>query len=158
VSVIDWSGKRLCIVEIHPTDSIRDLVAVVRGLYESMDVMDARGREYEPPRLVVQGFNDDPRNLWHIRRAVETIKRAYAAGFVAVLEPSTTTGNRADGAALGFGALELWLMATGRFDANDGRLEIDRMTMLDFVAEVMPAEVMRVERMIATMRSEGGDE
>jgi hypothetical protein len=157
MSVVDWSGSRLCIVKIHPSLSMRDLVDLVRDLQESMDAMDALDQEYEPPRLVVNGFNDDPRNLWEIPRAVELLRRAYSAGFVAVLEPSTTTGPRADGAALGLGALEVWLIATGRFDADGIRLTVEPMTLLDFVSEVMPAEVMRVERMVATMRSEGGE-
>jgi hypothetical protein len=157
MSVMDWSGSRLCLVEIYPSNSMRDLVDLVRNLQESMDAMDALDQEYEPPRLVVQGFNDDPRNLWEIPRAVELLRRAYSAGFVAVLEPSTTTGPRADGAAFGLGALEVWLIATGRFDVDCGRLEIETMALLDFVSEVMPAEVIRVERMVANMRSKGGE-
>jgi hypothetical protein len=136
---------------------MRDLVDLVCDLQESMDAMDALDQEYEPPRLVVQGFNDDPRNLWEIPRAVELLRRAYSAGFVAVLEPSTTTGPRADGAAFGLGALEVWLIATGRFDVDCGRLEIETMALLDFASEVMPAEVIRVDRMVANMRSKGGE-
>jgi hypothetical protein len=157
MSVMDWSGSRLCLVEIDPSNSMRDLVDLVCDLQESMDAMDALDQEYEPPRLVVQGFNDDPRNLWEIPRAVELLRRAYSAGFVAVLEPSTTTGPRADGAAFGLGALEVWLIATGRFDVDCGRLEIETMALLDFASEVMPAEVIRVDRMVANMRSKGGE-
>ncbi|MFN6163233.1 MAG: hypothetical protein ACK5AC_12755 [Planctomycetota bacterium] len=153
--LINAMKSRWC-VAIKPTNSDRELRGLVHDLSDLMDSMDARNQEYEPPSLVLHGFNEDPRKLWEIPRAVETIKRAHAAGFVAVLEPSALTGPRAMGLTWGLGALEVWLIASGRFKAHGLKIEIDPMELLDFVAEVMPAEVQRVRRMIATMRA-GGD-
>ncbi len=152
---MSWAEK--CIVAIDPTSTDQELVGVVRLLSDSMDEMEARGQEYEPPTLVVNGFNDDPRELWHIPKAIELIKRAFAAGFVAVLEPSVLFGPRANRGAFGLGAFEVWLFAKGLIDVDRGMCEIDSGVMLDFVAEVMTAEVQRVGRMIESMRMGGGE-
>lgn len=66
------------------------------------------------PMLSVDGYGDDPRELWEIPEAVNLAKKLVAMGLCSVLTVSTYLDPRHNvGPSAGrpFGAFELWLLA-----------------------------------------------
>ncbi len=149
-------------MRISPIESDEMLFHRVREVSDAMDELDAAGKKYNGPVLTVDGFDDDPRDLWHIPRAVQTIKRACDAGFLSILYPSVLMAKEIGfdhpcGNLRAFGAFELWLVASDRFVIDAHRLEIDRNDALRFLKKVMPSENVRLRNRIANWRSRGGD-
>jgi len=106
------SEKTLVVIEIHPSQSESELFDVVRLCSDQMDAMDAAGKNYLPPVMVVGGFNDDPRELWQIPEAIDLLNRACRAGFLSILEPSVMLKSEVPRKfTTAFGAMELWLVA-----------------------------------------------
>jgi len=135
----------------------------VREVSDAMDELDAAGKKYPIVVLTVDGFDEDPRDLWHIPRAVQTIKRACNAGFLSILHPSVLMGMGLPsgfapdlGRMAAFGALELWLVASGKFETDGRRLEIDRNDALQFLKKEIPLENARLRKRIAQWVSKGG--
>jgi hypothetical protein len=153
--------KTLVIVEIIPEQSEQEMFDVVRRISDAMDEFEKADRPYRPPVLVVGGFNDDPRELWHIPRAIQTMKRACAAGFISILNTSVLLeaellDSKAPRMAT-MGAFELWLIATDQFEFDAGQVEIDIALFQKFLDDVIPEENDRLRRRIARLRSRGGE-
>jgi hypothetical protein len=77
--------------------------------------------------LSINGFDDDPRDLWEIPDALDFLKRLLNLGFMTVLEVSTKS-EEISGLAFelpGFGALELWLCATERMKSGSNQIDVD---------------------------------
>lgn len=65
----------------------------------------------------IKGYDHDRRELWEIPEVVDFYQRLVALGFTALLEVSTTVEGMArfpEMSQAGFGALEIWLCATGK--------------------------------------------
>lgn len=78
--------------------------------------------------LTISGYDEDKRDLWEIPEVVAFYKRLIDFGFLSVLE--VTTG--IDGLARfpkcpGFGAVEVWMAATGRMVRGSTTLPIEDM-------------------------------
>jgi hypothetical protein len=161
MSVSFLAPETLPIMVIHPMESDTELFHRVRVVSDAMDELDAAGRKYSAPVLTIDGFNHDPRELWHIPQAVQTIKRACDAGFLSILYPSVLMAgigfNHPCGRLEAFGALELWLVASGLFAIDGYVLEINQKDMLRFLKKEMPAENERLRKRIAKWRSMGGE-
>ncbi|MBM3967713.1 MAG: hypothetical protein FJ308_22050 [Planctomycetes bacterium] len=151
----------LLIMRISPIESDEVLFQRVREVSDAMDELDAACKKYPIVVLTVDGFDKDPRELWHIPRAVQTIKRACKAGFLSILHPSVLMGLPSGlvpvlGGMKAFGAFELWLVASGKFETDDYRLEINRDDALRFLKKEIPSENVRLRERIAKWRSESG--
>ena len=84
--------------------------------------------------LSVNGYDDDPRELWTIPEALGFMKRLCDLGLISTLEVSTTCPElmRKDAPVPlpGFGAIEIWMCATNRM--GKGKNDIDAETMNQF--------------------------
>lgn len=61
--------------------------------------------------LTVSGFAEDPRELWEIPECIDLFKRLVDIGFISLLEPCAQIAMPGTPA---FGALEVWMVATGK--------------------------------------------
>lgn len=78
--------------------------------------------ENVPFTLFVSGYDDDPRELWEIPEVVDFFHRCIDAGVISLLPFSTmVTPNPVPG----LGALEVWLMAHGRWSRGTSRISPD---------------------------------
>jgi hypothetical protein len=90
--------------------------------------------------LTVGGFDKDPRELWEIPESVAFFKKLVDLGFIAALEVSTTASGlvREDFFGVpklpGFGALEVWMCATGRM--AKGNNDVDAASLMHFEREL----------------------
>lgn len=90
--------------------------------------------------LTIGGFDEDSRELWEIPEATNFMRKLVDLGFIAALEVSTTAKDfvRKDFFGVdklpGFGALEVWMCATGRM--IKGHNDIDMATIRQFHAEL----------------------
>lgn len=156
------SPINVMIVEIHPEQSNAALFQVVRSVSGVMDAMHEAGLEYVPPFLTIAGFDRDPRNVCHIPGAVETVKRAVDAGFLSVLFPSVLFAKQMGmhisfGRCEAFGALELWLLASNRFNVDGGMVEVNLQEVRHFLRDVVPNENQQLRERLAWWRMEGGE-
>ena len=97
--------------------------------------------------LSISGYDEDPRDLWNIPKAVGFMKRLCDLGFISTLEVSTTADDliRSEFQELklpGFGALEVWMCATNRM--GRGKTDIDMQTL----------ELFRKDLELANMRAD----
>lgn len=87
--------------------------------------------------LTIGGYDDDRRELWEIPESIAFMKRLYNLGFIAVLEVSTRCKHLISKAYQsidelpGFGALEIWMGATGRMET--GRSSISSQELDEFM-------------------------
>jgi hypothetical protein len=154
MSALLLGEKTLVVIEIHPSQSESELFAVVRSYSDQMDAMEASGEEYRAPVLIVDGFNDDPRDLWHIPEAIEFLKRACRAGFLSILEPSVMMKSKGRcGFVPTFGALELWLVANNLISVDAGEVEIQGNDVQRFFRRVLWNENRRLRKRIDRWRS-----
>lgn len=111
---VDWYGLVLTLEM-----SNADLVEIMRSLRRIRSSGD-------PARIVcsIHGFDDDPRELWNIPEVQSFCRRLIDIGFISDLEfaphwEPDLSGTPGQG---GLGAVEIWLMAEGRFGQT---LELD---------------------------------
>lgn len=72
--------------------------------------------------LTISGYDDDPRDIWDIPEAVQFAKRLIDIGLVSYLETATIELSEQLGTFVGFGALELWMVATGRMKIGNNMI------------------------------------
>lgn len=86
------------------------------------------------------GFDEDPRELWQIPKAIKFMKMIMDIGFMSVLEVSTMCVElmperfKGIGGAPGLGALELWVCANNRM--HEENLDISNEMMKEFLADL----------------------
>lgn len=155
------SAKGLPILIIHPDQTDDDMFELVRCVTLEMDAMDRMGKKYNPPFLSLHGFNHDPRQLWHIPKAVETMRRACDVGFLTILHPCAMMhAMQAQTLIPWFGGFELWLCANDLMITDKTEVEVDWNNALRFSDEVLPSEERRFRKRLAEFygrRSRGGD-
>lgn len=147
----------LMMLVIGREQSESEIFAVVRGISDALDSLEATGTKYKAPLLFIDGFNGDSRELHEIPQAIDVLKRALRAGAVSVLHCSTMLdpplGNQ-EPRMWAFGAFELWAIATGRLQIKNNRAEIDRALISQFFETVLPRENQRLRNRIARWRRE----
>jgi len=75
--------------------------------------------------LTISNFDGDKRELWAIPEAINFMKRLVDFGLIAGLEVSTNSdiGRTVNGSKLpGFGALEVWMAATGQLITGENEI------------------------------------
>jgi hypothetical protein len=106
----------------------------------------------QPPLLSVDGYGDDPRDLWEIPEAVNLAKRMVSLGVCSVLHVSTTLDPKyAETGVEGrpFGAFEVWMLAKGKLGEP-----LDRPTLISLVDEFRTF-LTEVSNKVATEIAEG---
>ncbi|MBU6174225.1 MAG: hypothetical protein KGQ60_10490 [Planctomycetes bacterium] len=154
------SENGLPVLIIHPHQTDDEMFELVRCVTIGMDAMDRQGKDYPPPFLSLHGFNHDPRQLWHIPKAVETMKRACDVGFLTILHPCAMMHAMQTQTPFSwFGGFELWLCANDLMITDNNELGIDWRNALRFIDEVIPSEERRFRKRLANYyrrRSGGG--
>jgi hypothetical protein len=91
--------------------------------------------------ICVDGYEEDPRELWEIPEVATFFQRLVSSGFISFLEVSATAEGltRLDKEITsigfpGFGALEVWMISKGMMHA--GRTDIDRAEMKKFISDL----------------------
>lgn len=92
--------------------------------------------------LSISGFDQDERELWQIPEVIVFMKRLVNIGLIAGLEVSTQCPDLVRKEFMlkslpGFGALEIWMAATGKL--NNGDNSISQETMASFFKELNTA-------------------
>lgn len=77
--------------------------------------------------LSVNGYDQDPRDLWEIPKAIALLQRVWDTGLAALLEPSSKET---------LGALEVWMIITGRI-THQGQYSITQQIRDQFIHELM---------------------
>ena len=82
--------------------------------------------------IAIDGFNDDPRELWQIPEVVDICKRLFAMGACSALTISIHFDKRfgALDIAKPYGAFEIWLLATDEWVKNNGFITRQHATTL----------------------------
>lgn len=86
----------------------------IRNLVTSGLQLLSVSKSHDGALLSVDGYDADPRDLWHIPEAVSLAKKLVSFGVMSVLTISTTLDpkwNDSPAAGRPFGAFELWLLA-----------------------------------------------
>lgn len=98
--------------------------------------------------VMLDGFNDDGRELWEIPEAVAILERMVSTGFISILEPTShLEGIRSDHCpAMGLGAFEVWA-ATKNLVGVESR-DISQDTLRQFFREVLPQANQQAERIV----------
>lgn len=100
--------------------------------------------------VMLDGYNDDDRELWDIPEAVAVLERMVSTGFISILEPTShLEGIRSDHCpAMGLGAFEVWA-ATKNLVGVESR-DISQETLRHFFTEVLPQANKRAERVVVS--------
>jgi len=98
--------------------------------------------------LVIDGYDDDPRELYEIPECVSFFQRLVDIGFISLLEVSTRIEALKKISEMpGLGSLEVWLIATGQM--KKGNTELSGDTMKKFINEILLPSNDKVEEIIA---------
>lgn len=89
--------------------------------------------------LSINGYDDDERELWEIEEVVDFLKKLQDNGFFALLEVSTSCPELIRNypgldKLPGFGALETWMITTGRMAT--GKNSLNKETMQLFIEDL----------------------
>jgi hypothetical protein len=132
----------LIFVQTSLDQSDEELIAEIRA------VMEYSRRHPAGAMMIIQGFEDDPRELWEIPEVQAHLRRLVDFGFIAILARST--GVRELGVpdyladCPGFGAFEVW--AHGRGLLRTGSNEIPEALVEMFEGTIFPAAEESLQR------------
>lgn len=121
--------------------STRMTVEVLQGLIRELGPAILDGRH---PRLhlTVDGYGDDPRELWEIPEVRQLLERVISTGLIGLLAM-----NFEERDPLSLGVVDIYLFARGRA-AEGGFLELDVGELRFIVEELLPAAYRTVEQVL----------
>jgi hypothetical protein len=151
------SPSTLCVIDIGPWHSEKDLFRLAWALSDAIDAMERDDLTVAPPVIVLSGFSKDPRELWHIPQARALLGSVVSSGMLSVMEPSALISDRLLPLAMScMGAMECWLIATDRFECDLNQLELDPETTMEFLRVVLPDANQKLFDRIARVRGRKG--
>ncbi len=151
------SAGSVCIISIAPSESERKLFRMAWKLSDAIDAMERDDVNIAAPVIALEGFNDDPRELWHIPEARQLLATIVSSGLLSVMEPSVIFSKRYMlPGIVTMGALEAWLIASDRFDCDAYQVEIDPKAVDEFAEKVLPHANHRLFSRIARLRRRNG--
>lgn len=122
---------RVVVVAKDSTDP--EIIDIMDGL-ESMVKAMTPDDNFKGFHLLIDGFDDDPREMWDIPAAQKLCQRLWLLGFGSPLKASTFLVPSDDDEPKGaFGAFEVWLTSQGKLTSP---LEVDAALWQRFTREL----------------------
>jgi hypothetical protein len=126
-----------CSVTVDMTDD--EIKEMIHKMYRRVDEV---GHGF---LFTVAGYNNDPRELWEIPEVIAFFKRLIDIGFLSVLEP---VAQIADPGGPAFGALEVWMVATGQINEKKDH-EITREMVGQLFTDVLYPSNMKLNKLLS---------